>query len=73
MAARKNMKNDDAAAGYPAAAGQDGAEVVEERVEVVRYAARGRCRQGVRDGVHPGAGEPAGPQAAAGVAGRGHL
>jgi len=40
MAARKKkMKNDDAAARPAAAAGQDGAEVVEERVEVVTYAA----------------------------------
>ena len=36
---------------------------------------RGRDRrgEGVRDGVHPGAGEPPGPPAAEGVAGRGHL
>jgi hypothetical protein len=40
MAARKkNMKNDDAAAWPAAGAGQDGAEVAEERVEVVTYAA----------------------------------
>ena len=32
--------------------------MAEERVEVVTVRGRDRCRQGVGDGVHPGAGEP---------------
>jgi hypothetical protein len=59
MAARKKNMTKDAAPGSPAASSQSGdygAEVAEERVEVVTYAAAVDVAKGVRDGVHPGAG-----------------
>ncbi len=81
MAMRKNVAGNkadgtgapgDAPGGVPGHGG-DGAEVAEERTEVVSYAAAIDVAKGSRDGVHPGSGEPAGPQAAEGVAGGGLL
>jgi hypothetical protein len=54
-ASRKTMTKDAAA---PSELGGGGVEAAEEHVEVVRFAAAIDVGQGVRDGVHPGAGQP---------------